>query len=486
MPSLAVDHPGASSAARVDGRLFCFDAGLAFCAALAVPVAFYAAGFGGLNRLFYPALAALVGLHLIRRQSPWFVGFCIWVFCAAPLIRRLTDLATSWDPTNPVLLAPYLATLCAVGSFAPYVLRPRAPFAGTLVLMLMCLMWGLLLAVLDGRVTSGMVDAMKWGIGPVFAAYLLSRAGDYDVLFRTVTNAFLVAGPPMGLYGVLQYMEPQLWDREWMINVVSLGLTSIGGPAAFEIRVFSTMNSPGSFAAVMMIGLILLLRQPMPVGALCSVPLALGLALAQYRAVWAGTVLGIFVVLLAGPAREKARIAAVAVALAFCAGSLAVVPEIANTLTARFESLQKIGSDASGEDRLSQYQDFLTSDERLIVGEGLAISGAARQLDGRNSRVIDSGIIETINALGIVVGTAFLLGLAGLAVKAVTGRGRGQSVHLCRAVVVASLVQLPFGTIHAGETGFWTWLFIGLSLAGGLPHGQLAGAAARPSLVTPA
>ncbi len=68
------------------------------------------------------------------------------------------------------------------------------------------------------------------------------------------------AGMTMALYGIAQFVLLPEWDAQWMRNVIELGLDSIGQPEPFAVRVFSTMNSPGSFGIMLMAAIIVALK----------------------------------------------------------------------------------------------------------------------------------------------------------------------------------------------------------------------------------
>ncbi|MCP6629682.1 hypothetical protein NL507_31260, partial [Klebsiella pneumoniae] len=80
---------------------------------------------------------------------------------------------------------------------------------------------------------------------------------------------------------------------EWVNNVRLLGFDSVGVPGAFSLRVFSTMNAPGSMAAYLMIALLIAMSRSFSISVPVMIACALGLALAQYRTLWGATSLGL-------------------------------------------------------------------------------------------------------------------------------------------------------------------------------------------------
>ena len=249
-----------------------------------------------------------------------------------------------------------------------------------------------------------------------------------------------------------------------MRGVFELGFNSIGNPEPFQLRVFSTMNSPGSFAAVLSAGVVLSLKRRLPVCLACVGPMMVGLALTQYRSLWAATLFAILLVAVAPSAGvRRANILALffaAVALA----STALSPQIRDAVVQRATTLTELEGDESLRKRLEQYGEFFNHDN-LIVGDGLAINGASRRLDNRAVAEIDGALIEVYRAMGVFVGTAFILAIVLLVVNLFQAARSDRHIYYDRAIVAALFVLFPLGTVHVGELGFCAWAFIGLGLA---------------------
>ena len=465
MSAFAPAMPARQTAQR-DSSLFCLDAALSLTVALLLPLALHGAGLAQLNRLLYPVIAFVAAAYLYNRGSAWYPGLCIWLFAAAPLVRRLADERLGYQLSSPTLLAPYLA--CAVAGFSllPYLTRSRPTFAWPFAALLTCVAYGFLLAVLNGRVASGVVDLLKWGVGPLMAVHLMASAHQREAVHQVALRAFIAAGIAMSIYGIAQFVSPLSWDAEWLRNIAVQGMTSSGRPEPFQVRVFSTMNSAGSFGAFLTVGIVLSLSAT----ALVALPglalMATALALCQYRAVWAGTTFAVMSVVLAAPGRVRVRFLLGVFAVVIGLGGVATVPEIEHVLSNRVRSLTELGSDVSGEERLSQYSRLLNEGESLVLGSGLAITGASRQMDQQNSALIDSGLLETVLALGVCMATLFFGCLGYLAWRVCTLSKRTcKHAHLYRGVVLGWLIQLPFGSVHVGELGFGPWLCLGLALS---------------------
>ncbi|HEU4781650.1 MAG TPA: hypothetical protein VFS58_17355 [Steroidobacteraceae bacterium] len=432
---------------------------------LLLPVCLYAANLAPVGRLLYPAANFLLAGYLFSRRSPWYAAHCLLAFCCVSLVRRLVDDQAGFDASNPVLLTPYLCCLYTVISFFEYWSRPNPRKVGAFLVLLTCIVYGTGLAMLDGRFRSSLVDVLKWSVGPLFAVYLLAHRESIPELRRIFEPCLIGAAVVMSLYGMAQFASPASWDATWMRGVAELGFDSIGRPEPFQLRVFSTMNSPGAFGAILSAGIVLALKRRLPVCLACVAPMLVGLALCQYRSLWAATSLAIVLVAVA-PSAGVRRTNILALFLAgLVLASTALSPQIRDTVFQRASTLTELEGDESLRKRLNQYSEFLSHDN-LIVGDGLAINGASRRLDNRAGAEIDGALIEVYRAMGVFVGTTFILAIAAL----VAGLFRaapaaGGHIYYDRAIVVALFVQFPIGTVHVGELGFCAWAFLGFGLA---------------------
>jgi hypothetical protein len=393
------------------------------------------------------------------------------LFCFVPLVRRLVDAQAGWSPSNPVLLTPYLCSFLATAGFFRYWLQPNPRYIGVFLCMLACIAYGVALAIFDGRTLAAMVDALKWSIGPIFAVYILSEADRHEPMRRVTETCLVWACALMGAYGVAQDVLMPVWDAEWMRNVAELGLDSIGQPQPFAVRVFSTMNSPGSFGIALTAGIIVALKRRPAVVAF-TVPLMLiGLALCEYRTLWAATMIGVLMVVL--QRRASVRFGNILVLFTVCVVALATmvsVPQIRDALVHRASTLTKLKSDASLESRLSQYG-ALARNDNLVVGEGLAISGASRRLDKGRVDAIDGALIEIWRSMGVVVGTGFMLSMGVIMGSLlILPPSVGREIYFDRAIVASTFIELPMGSVHTGEMGFWAWTFAGFALATLIAH----------------
>ncbi len=250
----------------------------------------------------------------------------------------------------------------------------------------------------------------------------------------------------------------------------------------FGLRVFSTMNSPGSLGAILSAGIILGLKRSLPVSTVTVCLMLAGLALCQYRSIWGATALGVLTVAFSRRGGLKVPNVLALVVIAAVALSSTGVPRIREVLFARASSLASLHDDDSLRERLAQYSS-LGNQEDLIAGQGLAIVGAARRVNNEAPVVMDGALIEIWSAMGVLVGTLFMATLAVLLVSLFRKRAPDEG-HFCfdRAIVISTFVLMPMGSVHTGEMGFCAWLFLGFALASRLKApAALPGGAAVPT-----
>ncbi len=465
MHTAAVDS---SPSAEVRASARATEGAVVLCALLVFPIALYAVHLAPFGRYLYPAVNLVVAAWLFAKRSPWYAGHCVLLFCFVSLVRRLIDEQAGWDPSNPVLLTPYLCCFPTILAFLDYWAERRPRYIGPFLVILGCVVYGTLLAMIHERVLSSLIDALKWTVGPLFATYVLANHRMLPHLREVVEPCLIAAGVAMSLYGILQFISPPTWDALWMRNVETLGLNSIGQPQPFQVRVFSTMNSPGSFGIVLSAAIILGLKRRFAVSVPAIALMAVGLGLSQYRSIWGATAFSLLLVLVSRGGRVAFSRVIALVVIAMLAGTTAVVPNVREAITQRAATLSSLKGDKSLEGRLQQYADLVRADN-LIAGEGLAIHGASRRLDNKPVIAIDGALIEVMRAMGVFVGALFLAALATAVLSVFRVRaGADPAVFFDRAIVAGLFVQLPIGSVQAGELGFCAWMFMGFALATGL------------------
>ena len=145
---------------------------------------------------------------------------------------------------------------------------------------------------------------------------------------------------------------------------------------------------------------------------------------------------------------------------------LMLIPEIAQTVQDRVQSMQDLNGDASFQDRKMMYQ-HLTS-KLLEEPPGLGLLNSDFKLDGF---VLDSGILQTAFMLGLPGAALFGSGVL-LACVAMTSRRFREGLPALspeeiayRAIVIATLAKLIGENVFVNVGGTIFWICLGLWMA---------------------
>jgi hypothetical protein len=271
-------------------------------------------------------------------------------------------------------------------------------------------------------------------------------------VLRAAARAFLIASPVIGLYGIAQNLAPPAWDTYWM---VSSKMLSIGSPEAGQLRVFSTMNSPASFAFYAVCGLLLFsfTRSVIPpvlvaVGAL--LPLAMALLLSGVRTAWISAAVAVAFCFLFKPTRARAGILAVCLALGVAFTLL--YTSFGDTFGGG------VAQDGSGQDRLHDYLYVFNDSSRYVFGIGLSGDSDPQMA------ALDGQLLLSVVQMGLAVGMLHMLSLLWAGAQALLSLRHDQAVLriVAGAVVLGDLSVFLLLGFSVGEIGFLFWMLVGV------------------------
>lgn len=417
-----------------------------------------AVGLGGVMRLLYPCLALALGVALLgTRRIGAYVCLCVWLFVLTPWLRRWVDLQSGWLRANPVMLAPYAAVAPCLLMLLRMVAGPSFRLAGGMLLAILAGGYGLVLAVLQGSIAAAVFDWLRYAAPPCFAALIMVSMPRNPSIPGRVVRTLAIAAALSGAYGVYQFTLLPPWDAMWMRNAFDFaGLNSIGQPEPFEVRVFSLMNSPHSFAAFLGAAMPFLLALPTPLHLLSFAFGAAGLMLSLARSYWLAFIVALGYLIARGPFKQKAQAAAGVVALVLLLPALAALsPEAAKQVDTRIASLtaERFETDVSYQSRASDFEGLADKLDRQPLGEGLA-----------TGVILDGQIMETYHALGLFAGTLYL-GAAFYCFAAsfsMARRGCPPLILAASAVTLEALLAAPLTSSLIGEMGMFSWLALAL------------------------
>ena len=205
----------------------------------------------------FPLGSFAIAIFLYLRHPLLYTGFTWWMWFVGPFIRRLIDYQSGYLTPGPWALTPMLVTSVCFITLIRYL--PKFLYRQDTFPFILCLgsvFYGFLIALINGKgITHGILGLLAWGTPIAFGLHILINWRNYPQYSQNVQRVFLWGVTVMGLYGVWQYLVAPPWDRFWLKSVENL---TYGRPEPLGIRVWSTMMIPQKFAAVMMVGLLLL------------------------------------------------------------------------------------------------------------------------------------------------------------------------------------------------------------------------------------
>jgi O-Antigen ligase len=418
-------------------------------------------------------MTLLVLLLAVRFESRTAGLSLMWSFwLLAPFLRRVLDNSIGPVSPDPLSLLPFLGTaLLAAIELRRTQLDQRA--RTILTLGTVGLLIGAPLGLIADPTAAGFA-IFAYGTG--LSAFILGW-GDGQLRDGTGTLQKMVMYvlPVLAIYGLAQYFfSLTSWDAHW---VATTSLNSLGSPQEGHIRIFSTLNAPYIFAAVLGVGLLLGLAQQRRSGLapLITMVLVVALALTFMRSVWLGTVIGLIVFAAAARGRAAGRIVMI---VGICLFALIVVGNSNPTtkaFTERVTSLGDVEKDRSAQERLATTNELFPVALRQPLGEGAGQSGMASELSGAqeaNSTVatVDDGYLSLMfqdGPFGFLLVVSALILSVGSAIKAVglaTDEERQPRAALL-ATLIMLLVALAAGDILFGLPGVMLWYLCGTAVA---------------------
>jgi O-Antigen ligase len=410
---------------------------------------------GGLSRPVFVLACGFVGWYAWRQGPGTHLQAALILFTFAPFARRIVDLSVGYDQLGLMLVGPLLAILVPAVHLPRLLETHRVPSAWTwpLGIVACSVVYAGMLSMAQGDWTNAASGVLKW-LAPLFYAAALMLSAKRDEIIEAATFAFLVILPITGLYAIYQYVDPPDWDRYWMEFAPIL---SIGQPLPYEVRVFSTMNSPASFATFAATGLFLIgysqRRWPALVLAL---PAGLGLLLSLYRTAWISLALSILFCLLFSETRRRSVMILVGIAVAVV---LAVtLTPFGDVVVDRLSTLGEGAGDGSAQERLAEFVTLWNLPDSSLFGTGFTVT----DVGSAGAMPVDGMIVACWLSMGIVVGALCLTALfwsIGNAMAAAWSDRTPEAVVI-GALALGALSQLPLANITSAEGGFLFWTFV--------------------------
>jgi hypothetical protein len=411
-----------------------------------------------LNYVFLCSAVAMALLFYTKRPV-FYVGFTWWIWFLSPFVRRLADYrGGGFSEQSLVLLTPYLVTLVSGMTLVRSLRHRPLPEATPFFICLSAVGYGYFIGLLNAPLFKSSFSLLNWLTPIIFAYHLLASWRNYPAYAITVRKVFFWCLLISGSYGIYQYLVAPPWDCAWLISVDGGG-GGFGRALPQQIRVWSIMQGPGVFGAVMAACLVLTSSSLNIVTAPASVIGYLALLLTVVRSAWVAWAVGFLAVILRLPPKAQGGILLSALIIAILLIPLSGMEQFSDLISGRLQSLSSLESDGSGQIRVAIYENAVSFITTNFVGTGF----------GGDSKSIafDSGILDILVNLGWIGSVPYVFGLFLLFQKIIRLEvpSTDSFAISARAVTMAILAQMPFGSSMIGLPGLLLWSFFALSLA---------------------
>lgn len=412
-------------------------------------------------------------------RALWCAIFAVWTF--VPLLRRMFDLKEGgYNAISPFSLLPF-AVLIPPAWIA---IRRWHELNGAMRAAAIC--W---LAIF----VYGMAVGFALGNGPAapytFVSFTLPAACglwfslwklDGEKMLDFVADTLLVFVGLSAAYGLYQYVSPPAWDGLWLYSSGLFGI--MGFPVPFGLRPWGTMNSPGLFAAMVAITLLVNFFVKRPLTWLRAVVLLLCLVMllvTLVRVAWLAFAVATLVALILSPRRTRA-LSTLGVCLAIFVSAAGAVgssgfdvdPAIQH-VSDRISTFDDLESDMSANERQREGDLAISEAPDHPFGKGLGVLGPAAKLNPNLDQTIsfDGGYFERLIEMGYPGVAGYVLIVGGILLATVRrwnrSRKRGDLTAMNAAalsvVVQAFLIWMDLGDDnHVELCGLVFWIFVAL------------------------
>ncbi|MBN3757135.1 hypothetical protein G3N95_29630 [Paraburkholderia sp. Tr-20389] len=357
---------------------------------------------GRLVEVFYPIGALYVAFYFYRRSPAHYIGFVCWLFFLSPEVRRLADfMSGSFNPKSTVMIAPMLAVALSGFSLITHVSALGQRRSAPLVMIILALFYSFVVGMAQVGPAAALYTLVNWLFPVLIGFRLVVTWQDYPAYHRVLLKTCVYGGLVMGVYGVIQYVQPQPWDVFWLLQSQ---MESEGHPVPFGLRVMSTMNSSGPFAVTIMYVLLMSLAAGGRLRILMCVFAIPALMFTSVRSGWGGLALGLVYPLAMLDGKSRLRLVGAVVAIAALCAPVMMIDQVSENVLKRFNTVQDIGNDNSYQVRAQFYKEFLSVALTDIAGQGLGTTGLGTKLSDDDttqlSVVFDSGLMEVPFVMG--------------------------------------------------------------------------------------
>jgi O-antigen ligase len=401
---------------------------------------------------------------LYQYDRRWGIAALFGLWFLAPGLRRVLGTVTGYVDNDPLSLAPFLAT-AAIGALELLCMQVPGRIRRVFLVAAAGFALGLPIGLVAGPRSA--VYAFTAYIAGISGAMLgLGERSSTDD--STLRRVLLFGLPPIAVYAILQRVLPfPSWDQAW-IDATDFSSLGTGG----EVRVFASLNSPGTLAVLLGLSLLafLTVHRARLITLAGAAAVAVALALTSARSAWVALIVAAVAHVIASNGRSARRVLGAGAVIVAATLALAPVSSTAQDVLTRFQSITDFRGDTSSNERRATFRNAFPAAADDPVGHGLGTAGEATKLTGESSlRAPDNGYLSLIYQTG-PLGFLLVLGALAIVVRAAwngaRARGSGQELRLMLfAMLIFLLAQLAFGDAFYGVSGVILWFIGGQVLA---------------------
>lgn len=428
------------------------------------------------------ALLALPAFLLALFHVKLLVPYNLLVWAIAPEIRRVADWAEgTYHSVSLLSLAPVFTAAMVIIPVFVHIHKLERKW----VRILTCFAIALGYAGLIGIALNGMgslYDLANYIIPLLLVPFFAIRPFDAKELDHTLRMFSLIA-VLVAIYGIVQYVTVPPWDAFWMNHA---GMNSIGKPYPLEIRVFSTLNSPGPTAIFLTCALVPMVVERRWRGVLGWVGVLLVtvcLLTTLVRSAWIVLVVMLLTYLATSSGRRKGLLL---LQVVFVAGALFyAVPKLpgAEGLVSRMETMGDLKEDDSYNARFELLTSMVPTILANPVGSGTGSVGTGTKLGNDGDLgplgIMDNGFLGLFITFGLPGGLLFFAGLFAVArwlwsrlrierASPTPGSGRDLYLRLALASWAGAFAGLISDNGFPGMRGYLIWMLIGMGVMGSM------------------
>jgi hypothetical protein len=405
----------------------------------------------------------VIALHQYDRRYGIAAMFALWL--VGPMLRRLFLLMTGPVDNDPLSMAPFIATAAIAG----------LEFAGSRVPVTVRRVMVIAAAGFAVGLPLGFVNSPE---GAMYASltYLAGVCGAVlgyneppSLRESNLRRVLLYAMVPIAVYAIAQRVVPlPPWDREWLS---AFEFTSIGGVDT-PIRVYASLNGPGTLAPLLGLALLCCLTvRKHPKAVLVSAALlTVALSLTFVRSAWVSLIVAGVAHVIASRGDSARQIVSAAAVIVVLSLALAPVSPTASDVVSRFSTIGQGTKEPSAEARKTGFEQLFPVAVSAPLGHGLGSAGEATRLHGETDlRAVDNGYLSLLYQVG-PVGFALVMIAIGIVARAAwngaRARGPGQELRLLLFAMLAYLLtMMTSGDVLYGPSGVILWFIGGQVLA---------------------